>query len=551
MNPNKNSYIDPNRKLDIQSAKDFFQYLMDIAPEYNEKPLNHIIDVYEKVKILQPNELFFPDNYSDTDNYIDDVIELWTNKLQIFMSLGYITEDLNAYMQTLINSELITYVDVNAFYKTSTGGLTTSTIDEFKNNSIDFMTFLENYMREDTSERSIAIIGDVYLSYISTRSPFSREDKEKIMAKLEIKDLDYHTILDNVYYKLIDEFKKLTHSHITVFEIEQIENWEKSYEELTIKLKGKHGKPQNAQQQDKKIAFKQTSTFEDVIGLNTAKDIIYDVLVFPEKYPQLAEELGTTTANFLLLYGSAGTGKTLLSRAVANELDATYTEIKEPIQNKYVGESEKKLTKIFNQAKMNMIKTGKNSIIYFDELTQSFNSENEYTRQLVDLLKQILTDDELLTHRTDEGKILKTYVIGSTNHLDRLDPNLIRDGRALSIEVPLPDQDGRELLWKQKLEGKTTFDDINYKILAKKTDGLSGASIVSIINETPYLKGLRLKEIIGFKNIHSSMDVFKDLRPDDPRLQITQNLIEEAIKLYRTQNFDEQKHTIPPEMLFG
>ena len=536
-------------ELDIQSAKKLFQYLINITPKYNEKPLNYIIDIFEQFKVLQPNELFFNNQYYESsENSMEELHTLWDTKLQLFTSLGPITEDLITNMQKLLDSKSIIGEDIIGFYKQSICRLNTSTVDEFKNNSIDLMNILENYMSGDISESSIYNLRSVYSSYISARSPLNREDKEKIMAKLDVDNLEYHTILDGMYYKLIGDFKKLNHAHTPIFEPEQIDIWEKTYENLTMQIKGTTSGIQKTQKAPINNVNKQTTNFSDIIGLEEAKEIIYDNLVFSNEYPELAEELGNTTANFLLLYGPAGTGKTMLARALVHELDATYREVKGSIEDKYVGESENNLRNIFKKAKQDMKKTGKNSIIYFDEITQTFTSEEQYSRKLADVFKQILTDDELLTHITDEGKKLQTYVIGSTNHIDQLDPNLLRSGRAISVEVPLPNKTDRKLLWGQKLDGKSLSDDINYKQLAEQTDGLSGADIVSIINETPYLKGLRLKNILGDSQIHTSKDALNGIKPDDPRLQITQNLIEEAIRLYISQNFDE--HAIPPEMLF-
>ena len=550
--------IKTNADLDIESTKKFFEYLIDIAPKYNEHPLTCVIDINETVKHLYSNNFF--SNKLDDENTDDmtNIELLWYSKMPIFNTLGTITDDIIKYMKTISENKRITKKNIDGFYKTITKtGFEVSTINEFKKNSIDFMTLLETYICGDMTEDALALISESYISYISVRSSLNRKEKEKIMAKINLNDFDKYTMndfdkytmLDDIYYKLISEFKKLYVNNIRIFEEEEINKWETKYKELTLKLKDPYAGTQTQQTPTKNTETTPALTFKDVIGLNEAKNIIYDALVLPEKFPELAKELGLKTANFLLLYGPPGTGKSIISRAIANELDATYIEIKGTIESKYVSESETNLINIFKTAKKSMETTGENAIIYFDEITQTFNSENKYSQKLSELFKQILTDDEQMTYTTAEGKELKIQIIGSTNNTAILDPTLIRDGRAMSVEISLPNLHDRELLWKQKLKDKALNDDINYEELAKKTDGLSGASIVSIINETPYLKGLRLKNVIGDADIHSSMHLLDGISIKDPRLQIAQKQIESAIKLYRDNNLKQT--TNAPEELFG
>ncbi len=246
----------------------------------------------------------------------------------------------------------------------------------------------------------------------------------------------------------------------------------------------------------------------------------------------LGKELGEDTANLLILYGPPGTGKTMFARALSGELDAIYKEIG-TIQKKYVGEAEKLMDNIFSDAKERMKKEGKNVILYFDEITQSFEQERRHDRKLIDKLKSTLSEPNKLVYVTPEGQKLQIYVIGSTNHLDLLDPALYRSERGLALEIPLPGKKERELLWQQKLEGKNMVPDINYQSLAEQTDGLSGADIVAIINEQNYVAGLRLKPVLNGRPLHECVKELKDLRPDDPRITITQETIKEGIRLYR------------------
>ncbi len=92
--------------------------------------------------------------------------------------------------------------------------------------------------------------------------------------------------------------------------------------------------------------------YEDIGGLKQEIEKIREMVELPIRYPELFERLGIEPPKGVLLYGSPGTGKTLLAKAVANESDAHFIYISGPeLVSKFVGESEEKLREMFNEAK--------------------------------------------------------------------------------------------------------------------------------------------------------------------------------------------------------
>jgi cell division protease FtsH len=226
---------------------------------------------------------------------------------------------------------------------------------------------------------------------------------------------------------------------------------------------------------------KQKITFKDVAGLKEAKEElveIVDFLKFPKKY--LA--MGAKIPRGVLLLGSAGIGKTLLARAVAGEANVPFFSISgSEFVEMFVGVGSARVRDLFAMAKK-----ASPAIIFIDELDAigrhrgsgigGGHDEREQT------LNQILVEMDGFERETN------VIIMAATNRGDILDPALLRPGRFdRKIVLDPPDVHDREEVLKIHAIGKPLDESVNFKEVAERTPGFSGADLANIANEAALL----------------------------------------------------------------
>jgi len=163
------------------------------------------------------------------------------------------------------------------------------------------------------------------------------------------------------------------------------------------------------------------TTWDDIGGLNKAKQEIREAVELPLNEPEKFERLGITPPKGVLLYGPPGTGKTMIARAVANESGANFIPVRGPqLLSKWVGESERAVREVFRKARQVAP-----SIIFFDELDAltSARGQGEGSHVTESVLNQILTEMDGIEELKD------VVIMGATNRPDNVDPALLRSGR--------------------------------------------------------------------------------------------------------------------------
>ncbi len=216
-------------------------------------------------------------------------------------------------------------------------------------------------------------------------------------------------------------------------------------------------------------------SYADIGGLGKEIQRVREMIELPLKYPEIFERLGVEAPKGVLLYGSPGTGKTLLAKAVANETHANFYSIGGPeIMSKYYGESEGNLREVFQEAQENAP-----SIIFIDEI-DSIAPKREDTHGDVEkrVVSQLLS---LMDGLEARGKVV---VIGATNLPDMIDPALRRPGRFdREIEIGIPDRKGRLEILQIHTRGMPLADEVNLEELADRTHGFVGADLESLSKE--------------------------------------------------------------------
>ncbi|MFH1393396.1 MAG: CDC48 family AAA ATPase [Candidatus Micrarchaeota archaeon] len=235
-------------------------------------------------------------------------------------------------------------------------------------------------------------------------------------------------------------------------------------------------------EQVKEVTNVPSITYDDVGGLKDEMQKVREMIELPLRHPEIFERLGIDPPKGVLLYGSPGTGKTLLAKAVANESDANFYYVGGPeIISKYVGESEERLRKLFTEAQENAP-----SIIFIDEIDAIAPKREEVTGEVEKrLVSQLLTTMDGLKAR---GEVI---VIGATNRPDSIDPALRRPGRFdREIEIGVPNaQDRKEILFIH-VRNMPLEKDVKVEEFARLTHGYTGADL-SLLTKEAAIKALR------------------------------------------------------------
>lgn len=217
-------------------------------------------------------------------------------------------------------------------------------------------------------------------------------------------------------------------------------------------------------------------TFDKVAGNDEAKDDMKELVDFL-KSPQKYKRYGAKIPRGTILFGPPGTGKTLLAKALAGTAGVPFYALSgSDFVEKYVGVGASRVRKLFAEARKNAP-----CIIFIDELDavgkrrdggSRSNDERDQT------LNQILV--EMDGFSGNEGVI----VIAATNRLDSLDQALLRSGRFdRQIYVGLPDLEAREEILHIHAGNKPLDAEVDLKVVAKMTTGMSGADLENVMNE--------------------------------------------------------------------
>jgi transitional endoplasmic reticulum ATPase len=220
-----------------------------------------------------------------------------------------------------------------------------------------------------------------------------------------------------------------------------------------------------------------TVTWEDVGGLDEARQSIIEAVEWPIRSPEKFIQMGIKAPRGILLYGPPGTGKTLIAQAVSKESNANFISVKGPeIFSKWLGESEKAIREIFKKARQVAP-----CVIFFDEIDSVASMpgmESTDSRTSERVLNQLLTEMDGLESLRD------VVVIAATNRPNLLDPAILRPGRFdRLVYLGSPDRKGRLKIFRIHTKDTPLADDVDLETLADITEGYVGADIESVCRE--------------------------------------------------------------------
>ncbi len=240
--------------------------------------------------------------------------------------------------------------------------------------------------------------------------------------------------------------------------------------------------------------------FSDVAGVDEAKEELQEVVEFLSN-PKKFTRLGGRIPKGLLLVGGPGSGKTLLSKAVAGEAGVPFFSISgSDFVEMFVGVGASRVRDLFVQGKKNAP-----CLIFIDEIDAvgrqrgaglgGGHDEREQT------LNQLLV--EMDGFETNEGVIL----IAATNRPDVLDPALLRPGRFdRQVVVPNPDLNGRKQILEVYSRKVALANSVDLQILARGTPGFSGADLENLMNEGALIAAKRDKDYVEMSDLEDAKD---------------------------------------------
>src|SRR5687768_11872918 len=232
--------------------------------------------------------------------------------------------------------------------------------------------------------------------------------------------------------------------------------------------------------------------WDDVGGLDEARDKLREGVELPLKHPDAFRRLGIRPARGFLLYGPPGTGKTLLAKAAARESEANFIATKSSdLLSKWYGESEQQIARLFNRARQVAP-----TIIFIDEIDSLVPArgggpgEPQVTERVV---------NTILSEMDGLEELQNVVVIGATNRPTLVDPALLRPGRFDElIYVGTPDTAGRRRILAIHSSDMPLAKDVDLESLARRTERFTGADLEDLVRRaglTALRRGLEEAEV--------------------------------------------------------
>ncbi|XP_020487468.1 vacuolar protein sorting-associated protein 4B [Labrus bergylta] len=247
--------------------------------------------------------------------------------------------------------------------------------------------------------------------------------------------------------------------------------------------------------------------WDDVAGLEGAKEALKEAVILPIKFPHLFKGKRTPWRG-ILLFGPPGTGKSYLAKAVATEANnSTFFSISSSdLVSKWLGESEKLVKSLFSMAREH-----KPSIIFIDEIDSLCGSRSENESEAARRIKTEFLVQMQGVGNDNEGIL----VLGATNIPWTLD-SAIRRRFEKRIYIPLPEEHARSFMFKLHL-GSTPngLTEADFNTLGKKTEGYSGADISVIVRDALMQPVRKVQSATHFKKVRGSSWNNPDVVVDD------------------------------------
>ncbi|EAT48123.1 AAEL000836-PA [Aedes aegypti] len=268
-----------------------------------------------------------------------------------------------------------------------------------------------------------------------------------------------------------------------------------------------------------------TQTLDSIGGMDELKKVLRISVLGPLRRPEAFRRFGMSPLKGILLYGPPGCAKTTIAKCLAAESRMTFVSVSAAeVYSPYVGDSEKLIAKLFNQARLSAP-----AVIFLDEIDslvgnrgmQGVRTNDVHIRVLSTLLTEMdgigSSVQSSIGSSVDSKNIL---VIAATNRPDMIDDALLRPGRLTKlIHVPAPDETARFEILKKVSEVVPLAQDVDLVELAKQTVRYSGADLQNLCSQAA-LHAAALDEDVQKVAMEHFQHVLKENRPSLTSKQI-------------------------------
>lgn len=267
-------------------------------------------------------------------------------------------------------------------------------------------------------------------------------------------------------------------------------------------------------------------SFDDIAGLESVKQEVFELVIQPMRKPELYKMYRISAGGGILMFGLPGTGKTMIARAIAHEVSASFYHVRaSDLKEKWVGSSERNIAALFEQ-----VRSEKTAVLFIDEFdgiggkvhSGSSSSEQAISAELKSQMDGFEKDPDRIT-----------LLLGATNNPWSIDTAFLRSGRfSRMIYVPLPDAPARSFLLKAHFKGVPLSDDVDFDQLTRYTDGFSGADLVTFCNKVKISGAMRADQVNRISDI--TMADFHEVRAEFRSTVYQQDI--DAMKEFMLQN---------------
>ena len=257
-------------------------------------------------------------------------------------------------------------------------------------------------------------------------------------------------------------------------------------------------------------------TLDDIGDYEETKKELRQAVLEPIEHREIAGAYHVKPSKGILLFGPPGTGKTMIMRALSNEIRARFFYVKtSSLISPYPGESSQTLSRIFGVAAKHPP-----SVLFFDEIDgiagKRDSMESEASRQLISTLLA-----EMDGFQKTEGVV----IVGSTNTPQSIDPSVLRPGRFDKIiYMALPDKKGREAIFRKVAKRYPVSPELDYSKLAALTNRFSGADIANVCLEAArQVAEIAMKRVKVLRiETDDLLDVIKATKPSTSLAQVAE-----------------------------